>query len=97
MLVSIFVGKFSPSNIDAKVLICSQPMKDKLYNYFEENVSLSLIGLKDYKHWESFFLEDKVEIGYFRESPGVLAINARQENIWLKTQPAYQVVHKASL
>ena len=63
----------------------------------EENVSLSLIGLKDYKHWESFFLEDKVEIGYFRESPGVLAINARQENIWLKTQPAYQVVHKASL
>ena len=72
-------------------------MRDKPYNYFEENVSLSLIGLKDYKHWESFFLEDKVEIGYFRESPGVLAINARQENIWLKTQPAYQVVHKASL
>ena len=47
MLVSIFVGKFSPSNIDENVLICSQPMKDKLYNYFEENVSLSLIGLKD--------------------------------------------------
>ena len=53
MLVSIFVGKFSPSNIDEnvlideKVLICSQPMKDKLYNYFEENVSLSLIGLND--------------------------------------------------
>ena len=50
MLVSIFVGKFSPSNIDENVLICSQPMKDKLNNYFEENVSLSLIGLKDYKH-----------------------------------------------
>ena len=88
--------EFSP-NIDKSVLICSQPMRDKPYSYFEENVSLSLIGLKDYKYWESFFLEDEVEIGYFGESPGVLAINARQENIWLKTQPAYQVVHKASL
>ena len=47
MLVSIFVGKFFPSNIDENVLICSQPMKDKLYNYLEENVFLSLIGLKD--------------------------------------------------